>query len=85
MHAVYHCLERRCGVVLVLSHRATHTWRRLALSHDMDIHLSHCRFAFCVIDCSTSISNSKKVPVTCVIVDAIPRSADEIIKVTRDF
>eukprot|EP00903_Cladosiphon_okamuranus_P006877 g6698.t1 len=30
---------------------------------------------------STSVSNKKKVPVTCVIVDAMPRSTDEIIKV----
>ncbi|CAM9179132.1 unnamed protein product, partial [Sphacelaria rigidula] len=30
---------------------------------------------------STSISNSKKVPVTCLVVDAIPRSADDVIKV----
>lgn len=31
--------------------------------------------------CSTSISNNKIVPVTCVIVDAMPRSTDEVIKV----
>ncbi|CAM9779998.1 unnamed protein product, partial [Hapterophycus canaliculatus] len=30
---------------------------------------------------STSISNKKKVPVTCVVVEALPRSTDEIIKV----
>eukprot|EP00752_Nemacystus_decipiens_P006822 g6124.t1 len=30
---------------------------------------------------STSVSNKKRVPVTCVIVDAMPRSTDEIIKV----
>eukprot|EP00903_Cladosiphon_okamuranus_P006879 g6699.t1 len=30
---------------------------------------------------STSVSNKKKVPVTCVIVDAMPRSTDDIIKV----
>ncbi|CAM9390615.1 unnamed protein product [Ectocarpus sp. 8 AP-2014] len=31
---------------------------------------------------STLISNKKKVPVTCVVVDALPRSTDDIIKVT---
>eukprot|EP00752_Nemacystus_decipiens_P003003 g2786.t1 len=31
---------------------------------------------------STSISNTKKVPVTCVLVDALPRSTDDIVKVT---
>ncbi|CAM9465106.1 unnamed protein product [Scytosiphon promiscuus] len=31
---------------------------------------------------STSISNKKKVPVTCLVVDAMPRSTNEIIKVT---
>ncbi|CAN0120550.1 unnamed protein product [Scytosiphon promiscuus] len=31
---------------------------------------------------STSISNKKKVPVTCVIVDAMPRSTNDVIKVT---
>ncbi|CBN77798.1 conserved unknown protein [Ectocarpus siliculosus] len=31
---------------------------------------------------STLISNTKKVPVTCVVVDAMPRSTDDVIKVT---
>eukprot|EP00904_Undaria_pinnatifida_P004389 jgi/Undpi1/13951/HiC_scaffold_9.g03602.m1 len=31
---------------------------------------------------STSIANNKKVPVTCVVVGAMPRSTDEVIKVT---
>eukprot|EP00903_Cladosiphon_okamuranus_P007601 g7372.t1 len=31
---------------------------------------------------STSISNTKKVPVTCVLVDTLPRSTDDMIKVT---
>ncbi|CAM9464964.1 unnamed protein product [Scytosiphon promiscuus] len=35
--------------------------------------VSHC--------CSTSISNKKKVPITCVVVEALPRSTDESIKV----
>lgn len=34
----------------------------------------------CVRVRSTSISNTKKVPVTCVLVDAMPRSTDDIIK-----
>lgn len=34
-------------------------------------------------DRSTSISNTKKVPVTCVLVDALPRSTDDIIKARK--
>lgn len=35
--------------------------------------------------CSTSISNTKKVHVTCAVVDAMPRSTDEIIKVRGKY